>query len=241
MLVVEISLLTSVLRKGCDKIRPLIRHYITPDKFILFVHDCTDPDRLDYSLEQLHAGAQWMVDAGCRYMWVLFNKQDLLPPGERDSIVNGLRARFESELSPYKHSFCAKIMDTPGLSAATGEQLDEAMRDVRETLQKIPKRPAQKKQDEVAKAEQGPSEQELIERIKMLSAESLGPDEFWQAFVKGELEAWDHYNHLRAGYFVMFEGMSRRASLLECAGHFLDYLATLREKNPERFRNTAHR
>jgi ubiquitin carboxyl-terminal hydrolase L3 len=89
--------------------------------------------------------------------------------------------------------------------------------------------------------DQGPSEQELVERIKALNAASLGPDKFWGSFVRGELDSWDHYSHLRAGYFVMFEGMSRNASLLDCASHFLDYLKELREKNPERFRNTAHR
>lgn len=226
---------------GCDKIRPLIRHYISQDRFIIFVHDCTDTERLDYSLEQLHAGAQWMLDAGCRYMWVLFNKQDVLPPAEKESIVDDLRARFESELSQYQDKFCAKIMDTPGLSAATGAQLDVVMRDVRETLQKTPKPVQKSTQEQIAKLEQGPSEQELVERIKTLNTTSLGPDEFWRSFMRGELDSWDHYSHLRAGYFVMFEGMSRKASLLECASQFLACLKKLRAKNPERFRNTAHR
>ncbi|KAI5464985.1 hypothetical protein BGZ63DRAFT_350120 [Mariannaea sp. PMI_226] len=226
---------------GCDMIRPLIRHYIVKDRFIVFIHDCHDAERLDYSLEHLHAGAQWMIDAGCRYMWVLFNKQDLLPPAERESIVGGLRTRFEAELKQYQDKISVKIMDTPGLSAVSGDQLDVVMNDIRDTLQGTSKSSQKSTKDQVAKLEQGPSEMELVERIKVANQNSIGPDQFWKSFMSGDLDSWDHYSHLRAGFFVLIEGLSKGARLLECATNFLEQLNTLRQKNPERFRNTAHK
>ncbi|KAM0549767.1 hypothetical protein ACHAPJ_009205 [Fusarium lateritium] len=57
----------------------------------------------------------------------------------------------------------------------------------------------------------------------------------------GSLSSWDHYTHLRAGYFVMHDCFSRGLGLLECANEFMAHLNRLREGNPERFRNTAHK
>ncbi|KPM36522.1 hypothetical protein AK830_g10043 [Neonectria ditissima] len=230
-----------VTTTGCDKIRPLIRHYIHKDRFLVFLHDCTDSERLDYSIEQLHSAAGWMAEFGCPYMWILFNKQDLLPPSERDSIVAGLRSRFESELSQYQDRHRIKIMDTPGLSAASRAQLDPVMKEIRQTLGQIPESSRETTKAQVKELERGPSEQELVERIKKANAESAGPDQFYQDFVRGNLDSWDHYAHLRAGHFVMFEGLSRGSTLLDCATLFLSRLEQLRLQNPERFRNTAHR
>ncbi|KAK7420520.1 hypothetical protein QQX98_002718 [Neonectria punicea] len=226
---------------GCDQMRAHIRHYIHKDRFLVFLHDCTDPERLDYSIEQLHTAARWMSEFGCRHMWILFNKQDLLPPSQRDSIVSGLRSRFESELSQYQDKHCIKIMDTPGLSAASGAQLDSVMKKIRQTLRQVPEPAQETTKVQVKELEQGPSEQELVEQINKASAESTEPDQFWEDFVQGNLDSWDHYAHLRAGYFVMFEGLSRGSTLLDCASLFLSRLKDLRLQNPDKFRNTAHR
>lgn len=226
---------------GCDQMRSHIRFYIVRERFLMFLHDCADSERLDYSIEQLHTAMRWMSELGCRHMWILLSKQDLLPPSERETIVQGVRNRFESELAQYQDKHYIRIMDQPGLSAASGSQLGIVMKEIRETLQQTPQ-PSQKFTNiQVEELEKGPSEQELVDRIKKASMESVDPDRFWTAFVKGNLDSWDHYAHLRAGYFVLFEGLSRGSSLLDCASNFMGRLKELRLKNPEKFRNTAHR
>ncbi|KAF7549731.1 hypothetical protein G7Z17_g6186 [Cylindrodendrum hubeiense] len=223
--------------------RPLIRHYIVKDRFLVFLHDCHDQDseRIDYSIEQLHATMGFMAELGCRYLWILLTKQDLLPPSDREAIVSGVRKRFELELERYQGMHYVKIMDPPGLSAASGDQLYDVMKEIRQTLKQGPQPVAKFTKVQVEQLEKGPSEQELTERVYKASTESVDPDRFWTTFVEGGLDTWDHYAHLRAGYFVLFEGLSRGSSLLTCANDFLARLKELRLNHPEKFRNTAHR
>ena len=89
--------------------------------------------------------------------------------------------------------------------------------------------------------EKGPNEEELIERIRKANTDRLNAQNFWESFMDGSLSSWDHYTHLRAGYFVMHDCFSRGLGLLECANEFMAHLNRLREGNPERFRNTAHK
>ena len=227
-------------RLGCDKIRPLIRHYLAKDRFIIFIHDCAD-DRLEESIQHLHEACGWMSEYGCTHMWVLFNKQDLLPPAEAKSIVDKLREQYESQVYLYRRQgLQIKVMDTPGLSGRTGEGLVEVMNEIVGTLNKEKKptpAPTQPKKPVL----EGPTEQELFERIEKANQVSPSPDEFWRSFLAGDLPAWDHYSHLRAGFFVMYDCFARGCNVFECADEFLAHLKRLRNAQPERFRNTAHR
>ncbi|KAI8661267.1 hypothetical protein NCS55_00996600 [Fusarium keratoplasticum] len=228
---------------GCDKIRPLIRHYMQPDRFLIFIQSCgdLDPDRIEFSLEYLRMGLAMMAEQGCRHMFILFNKQDLLPPDERDSIVKGIRVQIEKEIAPYLGNHDIRILDYPGLCATSGEQLYPAMEEIRQTIQQI-KKPAQPDtKAQVAELEKGPSDTELIERVKKANANAVDAESFWASFMDGSLNSWDHYTHLRAGFFVLHDCFARGFGLLECADEFMAHLNRLRQGNPERFRNTAHK
>ncbi|KAH7134614.1 hypothetical protein B0J13DRAFT_641189 [Dactylonectria estremocensis] len=223
---------------GCDQMRPLIRHYIVKERFLVFLHDCSDAERLEDSIEQLRMALRWMSELGCRHMWILLNKQDLLPASERQSIVDGIRSRFESEVSTYRDNHRIMVVDLPGLSAASGAQLDVVVKEIRDTLKQTSQKTTYA---QVEEPERATDEKDLVERVKQANAQADDPDHFWESFVQGDLESWDHYAHLRAGYFVLFEGLSKGSSLLDCAGDFLGRLKELRQKNPSKFRNTAHR
>lgn len=228
---------------GCDQIRPLTRHYMQNRLFIFFVHSCTDNERLDESIQYLHQLIGWMDEFCCPNLLILLNKQDLLPPAERETIVSGLRQRFEAEIAQYGDKHTIKVMDTPGLSGRTGAQLDVIMDEVVTVIQGDKKKKptpstAPPKNPEL---EKGPSDEELRERIKKANATSDSPDEFWKSFLSGDLEAWDHHTHLRAGFFVIHDCFARGRNIFECADEFIAHLTRLREKKPDRFRNTAHR
>lgn len=232
-------------RLGCDQIRPLIRHYMSANNFLIFVHDVTEyAERVEDSIIYLKQVLNWMTDLDCKYMWIIFNKQDALAPAESESIVSNLRQRFESEVAQYRDKVIINVMDTPGLSGRTGEQLDTVMTDIISTLQNEKKKtPTPTATTTMPKNPelQGPSEKELMDRIRQANQVSDSPDAFWTAFLAGDLHAWDHYSHLRAGFFVMYDCFARGFDVFDTADEFLSHLKRLREQQPERFRNTAHR
>ncbi|KAF5228124.1 hypothetical protein FANTH_14591 [Fusarium anthophilum] len=226
---------------GCDRIRPLIRHYMSQDRFLIFIQSCTDtePDRVEFSLEYLRMGLSMMLENEAKHMFIIFNKQDLLSEEERPQIVKDLKEKIEVEIKPYADKLDIKILDTPGLSALSGCQAHDVMDEIRKTLK--PKKPAKNMKAEIEQRERGPSEEELRNKIRTANAESADAKTFWASFLDGSLEAWDHYTHLRAGFFVMHDCFGRGLGLLECADEFMKHLNRLREGNPERFRNTAHK
>ncbi|KAF5604480.1 ubiquitin thiolesterase L3 [Fusarium subglutinans] len=226
---------------GCDRIRPLIRHYMSQDRFLIFIQSCTDTEsgRVEFSLEYLRMGLNMMLEYEAKHMFIIFNKQDLLSEEERPQIVKDLKEKIEAEIKPYADKLDIKILDTPGLSALSGCQAHHLMDEIRKTLR--PQKPAKNTRAEIEQREKGPSEEELRNKIRTANAESADTNTFWQSFLDGSLEAWDHYTHLRAGFFVMHDCFGRGLGLLECADEFMKHLNRLREGNPERFRNTAHK
>ncbi|SCV53829.1 probable ubiquitin thiolesterase L3 [Fusarium fujikuroi] len=211
------------------------------DRFLIFIQSCTDtdPDRVEFSLEYLRMGMNMMLEYGAKHMFIIFNKQDLLSEEERPKIVKDLKAKFEAEIKPYADKLDIKILDTPGLSALWGCQAYNVMDEIRKTL--TPKNAANDTKAEIELREKGPSEEELRNKIRTANAESANANTFWDSFLHGSLEAWDHYTHIRAGFFVMHDCFGRGLGLLECADEFMKHLNRLREGNPERFRNTAHK
>ncbi|PNP61570.1 hypothetical protein FNYG_13720 [Fusarium nygamai] len=226
---------------GCDAIRPLIRHYMTQDRFLIFIQSCTDtePWRVEFSLEYLRMGLNMMIEYEAKHMFIIFNKQDLLSEEERPIIVKDLKDKIEAETKPYADKLDIKILDTPGLSALGGCQVHNVMDEIRKTLK--PKTAAKDTKAEIEMREKGPGEEELRNKIRTANAQSVDANTFWESFLDGSLESWDHYTHLRAGFFVMHDCFGRGLGLLECADEFMKHLNRLREGNPERFRNTAHK
>ncbi|RGP80536.1 ADP-ribosylation factor 6 [Fusarium longipes] len=226
---------------GCDMIRPLTRHYMLKDRFIIFIQSCEDldPDRIEFSLEYLRMAMEMMESFGAKNMFILFNKQDHLSPEEAAKVVKDLRSQIEKEIKPYENKLDIRILDYPGLSALHGTQLHPVMEEISTALK--PAKPTKNIKAEIEQKEKGPSEEELVNRVRQENARSTDAQTFWKAFMDGSLESWDHYTHLRAGFFVMHDCFARGLSLLECADEFMAHLNRLREGNPERFRNTAHK
>ncbi|KAG8667960.1 hypothetical protein FPOAC1_012802 [Fusarium poae] len=226
---------------GCDMIRPLTRHYMLNDRFIIFIQSCEDlePDRVEFSLEYLRMAMGMMESFGAKNMFILFNKQDHLSPEEATKVVKDLKSQIEKEIKPYENKLDIRILEYPGLSALHGTHLYTAMEEIRTTLKHG--KPTQNIRAEIEQREKGPSKDELINRIRQENAQSVDAQTFWKSFLDGGLESWDHYTHLRAGFFVMRDCFARGLGLLDCADEFMAHLDRLREGNPERFRNTAHR
>ncbi|RBR14549.1 hypothetical protein FVER53590_06697 [Fusarium verticillioides] len=227
---------------GCDAIRPLIRHYMTQDRFLIFIQSCTDTEdaeRVEFSLEYLRMGLNMMLEYEAKHMFIIFNKQDLLSEEERPKVAKDLKDKIEAEIKPYADKLDIRILDTPGLSALGGCQVNNVMDEIRKTLK--PKNAVKDTKAEIEMRERGPGEEELRNKIRTANAQSVDANTFWESFLDGSLEAWDHYTHLRAGFFIIHDCFGKGVGLLECADEFMKHLNRLREGNPERFRNTAHK
>lgn len=228
---------------GCDQVRALVRHYFRPDRFILFLHDCADTERIDDSISQLHSAIEMMLEFGTQHMWILLTKQDLIPLPEQQATVSSLCARFESEIKRYKGTPQVTIIDKLGMNALDNEMVHYVLDEIKATLDGT-------NNDHnghwgTAKAPEPsyrqPATEELLQRAKLASINEADAESFWQAFLDSSLGIWDHYVHLRSGYFVILQGLASGTGILGCADMFLEHLTRLRSTNPQRFRNTAHR
>lgn len=78
---------------GCDKIRPLVRHYMYPGFCILFLVDTplciTDQEALDYTLEELEYQCREALENQVRFVGIALMKQDLLQGMNGVSYVEG--------------------------------------------------------------------------------------------------------------------------------------------------------
>ncbi|KAK5996942.1 ADP-ribosylation factor [Cladobotryum mycophilum] len=234
---------------GCDKIRPLIRHYIGNDRFIIFMHDCTDQTRLDEAIAEFRFALEAMTQVEGRHVWVLFNKQDMLPLADRERIINEHRQVYEATAFPYRQVCSVEFLDLPGFSATTGDRIHDLLPRINAVLNNEGK-PVSKpdvksdaRQDPPTKKEilQPPSREELVGRINDHLKEAGSAEDFLKLFESGDLPAWDHFTHLRAGYCVMLDCFANKRNIIACSDIFIEHLERLREKNPQRFRNTTHR
>src|SRR5690606_12035875 len=81
---------------GCDRIWPLMIHYLTPRSSILFLHDVTSSlERVESSLVLFNRHAEQLREAGGKKMWVVFTKVDLLKEETRAEKLQGLKRAFE--------------------------------------------------------------------------------------------------------------------------------------------------
>ncbi len=226
---------------GCDKIRPLHRHYFHGTEFVIFVHNCADMDRLDEQLEVLRSS---ITDEELSHVPVLvvLSVQDLMPPATKTEDMEKIKAAYECLLALCRRPGPIKMFDCAGFSATTTENPYIVLDEVANMLADKPvdttaKSQAAKKSD--TKAAPNVSD---VERAKtMTEADGMATAEFWRAFEDGSLAPWDHYHHLKAGFFVLVEAFEQGSGVLDAAETFISHLERLREGNPERFRNTTHR
>ena len=231
---------------GCDKYRPLYRHYVIDIDFMLFVVDLTDTDRFVEAMEELAGIARRMTpEKGPSRVFVLFSKQDLLGREEREKRVEEYKNRFLARMTAYfGDRLCVEVMDTPGLDIRSGKGLNDVMAHIK----RVVSGQAGSGREQFVDGEKpvtvsAPlSHTQLMQRVRELSAVAE-PDDymFWRTFLTAKIHLWDHYAHLRAGYFILLEQLEKENDVFAAAEDFLEHLARLRTRRPDKFKNTAHR
>lgn len=79
--------------------RNLLRHHLSPDRFVLFLHDATAAGEwLDASLAYFRHVLASMAETGVTQMRILITKQDLVPALERGGLWQsyGRRSKLRS-------------------------------------------------------------------------------------------------------------------------------------------------
>lgn len=81
---------------GCDKIRPLVRHYMQPGHSVLFLVNTplcvSNQEGFDYTMEELLYQAKEAWNNGLLFIGIALAKQDLLP-------VSGVEGDLKSQIS----------------------------------------------------------------------------------------------------------------------------------------------
>lgn len=186
------------------------------------------------------------------YMWIAFNKQDLIAEGEIESRLKSMRDRVESVISNFTGA-TINIVDIPGFSATTDTHVRQLFEEISRTVEQYKKtssKPGESKEKtgtekSGATANAPDTSKSLAELRELITAavqtDTDSPAVFWDKFRNADLPVWDHYNHLKAGYFVLLDGFSWGQTVMQSAETFIGHLSRLREAKPERFRNTTHR
>ncbi|KAK0711958.1 hypothetical protein B0H67DRAFT_555845 [Lasiosphaeris hirsuta] len=172
------------------------------------------PPRLHQTLH-LTSGDLGLLHGG-RGVWVVINKQDLLPKEDLAETVAGLEARFEFELNKYGTKVRWHVLHLLGFSAMSGDKVHDALNILARELREVP---PSRPQD--AKLSLGLGEMSSTQATTK-SDQNLPKDfdSFWDAFLHGRVAPWRHMDYLRAAYLTLLQPENRARGLLEVAADF---------------------
>jgi len=186
---------------GCDKIRPLWRHYFQGTDVLVCVIDSNDRDRIEYAREEL---MKMLNEDELRdsILLVWANKQDLPNAMATAEVTEKLGLHNLRQRQWMIFSACATTGD--GLY----EGLDWVVRALRETAKKVEGAPqgsgssqaAPKKKETEEEREKRHKEEMLVE---WLEREDNDDDEFLQQLATYTLDTWDHRTHLRIAWLLL--------------------------------------
>ncbi|KAK6506288.1 ubiquitinyl hydrolase 1 [Arthrobotrys conoides] len=237
---------------GCDKIRPLIRHYFSPGMAILFVLNIHD-ERLAEAMEELGyqiSSATRDFDIG--FVGIMLNKQDL--PNTTPELREKCRKEVEGIMSSYTSRLKWRIFDSNGLSSVTGTGVQDVLHGIYDGLRGWVPDPQAESVDKpvVALPDVILTRDDLLKRIKSLR-ETKGtiyryPDTYLDKMKNGKLETWDHGDHLFVASVILHKVLedpsqttTPQQPVFAAVDIFLEHLLSMLQEAPGKFRNTAHR
>eukprot|EP01102_Stenamoeba_stenopodia_P003944 TRINITY_DN1407_c0_g1_i1.p1 TRINITY_DN1407_c0_g1~~TRINITY_DN1407_c0_g1_i1.p1 ORF type:complete len:497 (-),score=121.96 TRINITY_DN1407_c0_g1_i1:116-1606(-) len=172
---------------GCDKIRPLWRHYFQNTSVVLFFIDSNDRERFKEVATEFQ---KLFLEEELRdaVVVVLANKQDLPNAMTPEEVRAGLR------LSEIKE----RRIELFGTSGVTGDGLYEVMDWITANYNKAnPKPPAPPTEPKP----QPDRKKDILE--EWLEVEDEPDEEFLHKFDTYTLDSWDHRTHLRIAWLLL--------------------------------------
>lgn len=210
---------------GCDRIRPLWRHYYQNTQCIIFVIDGSDKERFHrrgeedkyYTVEGLFHSTLAEEELKDAPVLVFVNKSDL--PGTMT--VEQVRRELKIDTM-----YAGRPMHVHGCSAATGDGLYEGLRWLSDLLLHPPAPPRSLPAPApVGEAVVSPPpvkgpESPLEEWLSRVDNED---DAFIAQLVDLSLTCWDHYTHLRIAY-VLLTKHGRATAMPMLFGHLRRFI-----------------
>jgi small GTP-binding protein len=202
---------------GCDKIRPLWRHYYQNTQAVGFFVDSNDRDRIEKSVEDFDSllSEEELRDA---VFLVFANKQDLPNALQADEIMEkfGIEAKIAA----------GRVITVVECCAVTGEGLCEGMEWVIRALKEksargpseLPPPPLPHQGDDSSSSSSGSgtsregkaltAEEAEAKRLEQMLLEWLervdeDDDLFLQKLADATLDSWDHRTHLRIAWLLL--------------------------------------
>ncbi|KAF2398000.1 hypothetical protein EJ06DRAFT_583847 [Trichodelitschia bisporula] len=221
--------------RGCDGVPAYISYFVSPNCLGIFVHGCGRSKALSESFAVLHEFARQLQLVGARYLWIVFNKQDLLPPESASTTVAETVKRFEEELARYEGRLSWEIVATPGFSAKTGAHIYDVLDSISHTEVARDAPPLPLHQE--LPAQETSSYHPRVQETEL----DLEPAAFWHGFLAADLPVWNHRNYLRAGYMILLDCIGNEKGIFDSAETFTHHLERLREAWPNRFHDAENR
>jgi hypothetical protein len=242
---------------GAVRICDFSSYNIASDSVVLFAHDCgLDEQQTEASIELLREHLeQW--PGHCGHLWVLLNKQDVLPTENPSTVALRIRGRFHEELSKCSGANLHwEILDLPRTSPQSGGKLLSVLDDVAAALDSRTRRlfPFPNPDDGQIHNPKSPeafprsvevptrSEQRTsIGDTKQGECLTMDDDTFWALFLKADIKHWDHRSYLRAAYKVLLDALEQERGVWEASQVFSHHLQRLRHSNNHIFLDTSNR
>jgi len=198
---------------GCDKIRPLWRHYMQGVNALIWVVDSNDRDRISESAKELEIvlKEEEMCDAA---LLVFANKQDLPNAMSVAEITDKMELHSKSKERKWFIQACC---------ATSGDGLFEGLDWLSNCITSNPTTPAKEKSDNKTKPPTtspnvplAPGTDDKAALLKTWLDTEDEPDEtFIEKFLNYSLEAWDHRTHLRiARMYITKHGRKEAEAML---------------------------
>eukprot|EP00195_Chlamydomonas_chlamydogama_P003266 CAMPEP_0202922060 /NCGR_PEP_ID=MMETSP1392-20130828/77724_1 /ASSEMBLY_ACC=CAM_ASM_000868 /TAXON_ID=225041 /ORGANISM="Chlamydomonas chlamydogama, Strain SAG 11-48b" /LENGTH=632 /DNA_ID=CAMNT_0049615667 /DNA_START=305 /DNA_END=2204 /DNA_ORIENTATION=+ len=188
---------------GCDKIRPLWRHYFVNTQGLVFFVDSNDRDRICEVKDELHRllAEDELRDAA---VLIIANKQDLanaMSLSEVEAALGVNAVRDNRAHIPHPIHVVGCTMEKPQLFRDAMERFSKRMLEVKRNT------PAREVQAQVRE-----DPDDLLSRWLQVEDE---PDELFLSSLEDySLQSWDHRTHLRIAWLMLTkygrkEGMQR--------------------------------
>ncbi|KAJ3284488.1 ubiquitinyl hydrolase 1, partial [Borealophlyctis nickersoniae] len=217
---------------GCDKIRPLWRHYTQNLRAMIWVVDSNDRERMTEAWEDLDALIDGLDNEIFVGVAVVANKQDLstaMPVGEIEEIAK----QHSSVIREGKVDW--KVF---GACATAGDGLYEVLDwlGLQANVKETGKKPA--KSAPMLSPDDMPPVDALRKRIEEGKDSPESPDEFMTSFEEGTVTPFDHRAHLRAGYLILLRARRENMRDSKAVDKFIQALKVFFQKAGSRLRNT---
>eukprot|EP00164_Ancoracysta_twista_P002880 GFYU01003834.1.p1 GENE.GFYU01003834.1~~GFYU01003834.1.p1 ORF type:complete len:819 (-),score=232.03 GFYU01003834.1:171-2627(-) len=218
---------------GCDKIRPLWRHYYQNTQVIMFVIDTNDMERLDEIVEDIGRtlGEDELRDAHIVYM---LNKCDLSnarPQEVRQRIQEAFHSRPQSTGRRVHFQECCALTGD-GLDEAfgwvggvtSGEDIDKPGKGGGDSGQTSSTTSGKSSDTKVLALDQRPEDNALRERLHSSKDEPESAELFLTEFAAGKVARFDHRAHIRMAFHALLSCIRDGVSYPEATRRVLQLL-----------------